>query len=95
MLNKFKEITQAWISAYNPTEKQKELAEARFKICDVCDKKKVITDKLKIGVICDQCGCPISKKVFSSTYNACPLEKWEEVDSVLWGETQKKTKTLL
>ena len=36
----FKEIIEAWIIAGNPTDAQRELAEARGKICDECPSKK-------------------------------------------------------
>ena len=74
---KIKEIIEAWTIANNPTTNQKRLAEARGEICDVCPSKKI---KLKIP-ICKECGCPISKKIFTNTYNPCPLEKWGDVDA--------------
>ena len=85
----FKKIFNAWITAYNPTEKELELAEKRNLICNDCPSKKVVTEKLKIGTICGECGCPISKKIFSDQFNDCPLKKWEEVDSQYFSPRKK------
>jgi hypothetical protein len=76
----FKTIIQSWIISYSPSEKQLELAEKRHLICNTCPYKKTITEKLKIGIICGECGCPITKKIFSPNFNECPLEKWKDVD---------------
>lgn len=95
MLQKFKEITTAWIIANKPTNEQKILAENRFIVCNTCPSKKTLSDKVKISTICSECGCPISKKIFTNTYNPCPLEKWKEVDDLFYPATQKKTKTFL
>jgi hypothetical protein len=72
----FKTIIQSWIAAANPTELQLEIAEKRHSICDTCPSKKTITQKLKIGVVCGECGCPIGKKIFTPVKGACPLNKW-------------------
>ena len=95
MLDKFKEIVNAWIIANNPTKDQEILAENRFSICDSCPSKKVLSDKLKISITCSECGCPIAKKVFSPVFNACPLKKWEDVDNNFFPQTQKSYKTFL
>jgi hypothetical protein len=95
MLHKFKEIAKAWIIAYNPSKEQKILAENRFTICDNCPSKKTISDKIKISIVCGECGCPISKKIFSPEFNACPLKKWENVDKAFHPQTQKASKTFL
>lgn len=71
-----KEIIEAWMIAHNPTDKQKELAEKRGEICATCPSKQT---KLKV-TICKECGCPIGKKVFTNSYNPCPLEKWGDID---------------
>jgi hypothetical protein len=36
---------------------------------------------IKWSAYCNDCGCPINKKVFSKTFNACTQKKWEDVDS--------------
>lgn len=89
----FKTIIQSWIAAANPTEQQLEIAEKRHSICDMCPSKKTITQKLKIGVVCGECGCPITKKIFSPNFNECPLRKWENVDDSYF-PNRKINKTL-
>lgn len=89
----FRKISKAWFDSYFGTNEQKELATKRASICEVCPSRKVITEKLELATICGECGCPIKKKVFSSTYNDCPLKKWEEIDlaSSLFAKKNKKT----
>lgn len=82
----FKEIINAWIISFNPTEDQKKLAELRGKVCDECPSK--------VMGICGECGCPIGKKIFTDTYNPCPLFKWNDIDLPYFGE-RKKNITLL
>jgi hypothetical protein len=88
----FIEIINAWKIANNPTPNQEKLAKLRFEICDTCPSKKVLTDKLKIATICSECGCPISKKIFTPKFNACPLKKWDIVDA---SYIQEKNSTTL
>jgi hypothetical protein len=76
----FKKIVKAWMVAANPSPLEKELAEKRIEICNGCEHRKVITTKLKIGVICGKCGCPLNKKVFTMKNDACPEHKWLEVE---------------
>lgn len=90
---KILQILEAWRIAYNPTEEQNKLAELRAKVCEECPAKKVITDKLDIGVVCGECGCPISKKVYTNEFNPCPLHKWADIDEPYFIK-QKKAKTL-
>jgi hypothetical protein len=77
-----REITSAWWDSYFASDNQKELAKERLSICEGCpslqEKFKQIR-KLTISV-CGECGCPVSKKIFSNKFNACPLGKWKEVD---------------
>jgi hypothetical protein len=76
----FKKISKAWFDSYFGTIEQKELATQRASICEECPSRKVITEKIDLFTICGECGCPLNKKVFSSTYNDCPLKKWKDVD---------------
>lgn len=86
----FLKIAKAWITSANPTDKQLDLAEKRLTICNGCPSKvKTILSYYK----CNECGCPLSKKIFSAAFNDCPLEKWESVDS-LYFPPKKTTKTL-
>jgi len=77
-MNKISEIFQAWVAAANPTPEQKAIAEYRSSVCDTCDKKMYITAIATFA--CSECGCPLSKKVFSPKPGpqACPLAKWEQ-----------------
>jgi hypothetical protein len=83
----FKQIIEAWAISFKPSEKQKEMAEDRLKICTECPARKKI-----IGIdICEECGCPITKKAFTNAPNPCPLKKWEEIDKKYFKEKTKKT----
>jgi hypothetical protein len=87
-------IADAWITASNPTEEQKKLAEARWNICIQCSEfraEREITGE----PYCHDCGCPLKKKIFTREFNECPQKKWKKVDDLLWESTQKKKKTLL
>jgi hypothetical protein len=87
-------IIDAWIIANNPTEEQKALAESRFNVCIQCEEfreKRPVTGE----PYCNNCGCPLKKKIFSKKYNECPLKKWEDVDNLLFKETQKQKKSIL
>lgn len=87
-------ITEAWIVAKNPSDTQKNLAEARFNVCVQCQEfraQRPITGE----PYCNDCGCPLNKKIFSKVYNECPLKKWEDVDKLLYDLTQKQKKSLI
>ena len=86
-------MTQIGSLIITATPQQEKLAHLRGKICDGCPSKQVITKKLKLATICGECGCPISKKIFSSKYNPCPLKKWEEIDKV--HNVQKNTTSII
>lgn len=84
-----KKIIEAWIISFNPTEKEKELAEKRANICKECP-----SQKFKLGVpVCGECGCPIAKKIFTNEPDACDLHKWKEIDEGYF--VVKKDKTLI
>lgn len=75
-----KEIITAWVISFNPTADQKLMAQKRKEICDSCPSKKSIIKNTKWSEVCSECGCPISKKVFTKEFNPCPLKKWNDVD---------------
>ena len=77
-MNKISEIFQAWVVAANPTPEEKAIAEYRSSVCDSCEKKGY-NNTINI-YYCTECGCPLSKKVFSPKpgLEACPLAKWEK-----------------
>ena len=86
----FLKIAKAWIASANPSDKQLELTKKRHDICNTCPSKvKAILGYYK----CNECGCPISKKIFSDQFNGCPLKKWESVDTMYFPK-QKLEKTL-
>ncbi len=74
-MNKIIEIAKAWIAANNPSPEQKLIAESRAEICDTCPHKA--HNKTIDLYYCDKCGCPLSKKIFSSAgTKACPDNRW-------------------
>jgi hypothetical protein len=89
-----KEIIDAWTISYKPTENQLNKSIERGKICETCPSRKIIKKKFKLSTNYGECGCPISKKIFSPDYNPCPLKKWEVVEnSELF--IQKNSKTII
>jgi len=76
-VNKLVEIASAWIAAANPTEEQKQKAEARIAICNTCEYSRyaALTDIH----YCGECGCPLKKKIFSPLppEEACPKKYWK------------------
>jgi hypothetical protein len=85
-----KEIAQSWIIAANPSETEKNLAKERYNICLECPfysaKRKITGDEF-----CKDCGCPISKKIFSPEFDACPQHKWLEVEKKHISPKNKKS----
>ena len=70
-MNKMKEILISYVTAFNPTQEQIEVAEKRLSTCMECEFWVQSTINY-----CDKCGCPTSAKVFSPLANACPEKKW-------------------
>jgi glycosyltransferase involved in cell wall biosynthesis len=72
-MNKIKEILLSYMTAMNPTEEQKEIAEKRLEICANCE----FWVQSSIRDYCNKCGCTTSAKVFSPVgADACPEKKW-------------------
>ena len=96
-----REIAQSWLIAANPSSLQKEIAQKRYSICLSCEhyrETRVITGDEH----CDDCGCPLSKKIFSPKFNACQQQKWLDIDIQYQGiyfqgeiKSTKNNKTLL
>ena len=65
------EITQAWIDSVFATEIQRQIATERNTICQSCPSLQTKFKKVKKLSIqaCGECGCPISKKIFSRKFN--------------------------
>ena len=82
LLNKTKEIFEAWAISFNPDDAQAELASQRIEICDVCEHKA-----LEPYIRCDQCGCALKAKIYTPrTYKddggSCPKNKWKAVEDI-------------
>jgi hypothetical protein len=82
LLNKTKEIFEAWAISFNPDDTQAELASQRIEICDVCEHKA-----LEPYIRCDQCGCALKAKIYTPrTYKdsggSCPKNKWKDVEDI-------------
>lgn len=73
-----REIIVAWHRAANPTPEQKEIAEYRASVCEMCEFKEFKT--LVRAHVCGACGCFISKKIYSPAPGpeACPKSKWDK-----------------
>lgn len=78
-----KEIISAWAISYNPSAQQQMLADYRIEICNTCPSRKEVLKGVEWSTICGECGCPLSKKVFSVGENACPLKKWDRDHEIL------------
>jgi hypothetical protein len=72
------EIAKAWIAAANPTPEQKAIAEYRASVCNDCPYRGYV--EAINSYICKECGCPLSKKIFSPLpgKQACPDQRWEK-----------------
>jgi hypothetical protein len=91
-MNKIREIVSAWITSFNPTDEQKELAEKRYEMCLGCEyygKNRPITG----DEYCKKCLCPIQKKVYTQKINdTCPMGKWKNIESEFRNIKLKKDK---
>jgi hypothetical protein len=86
-----KKIITAWAIAINPSDKQKELAEKRYGICDVCPSKIETFKDQEWSTRCKDCGCPLKSKIFTDKYGECPLGKWDDVDADYFNIKKQKT----
>ena len=84
-MNKIEEIFKAWKISYNPTNLQGELAIKRMEICDTCDSKK--TNPV---IHCGECGCLLSKKIYTPVIGGCPRGKWVAVEMDFESKKNKK-----
>jgi hypothetical protein len=76
-------------------EKWKEIGLNRLLICNDCPKiiNEVVDDKNTST--CSECGCSISKRIFSPQFNSCPLLKFKESDLIHYPTRQKVKTTLI
>jgi hypothetical protein len=93
-----KEIAKSWLISASPSLLQKEIAQKRYNICLQCEyynPSRVLTH----DEYCIDCGCPLSKKIFSPKFDACKLHKWFDVDTqykeIYFNKQSKNNKTLL
>jgi hypothetical protein len=94
MIN-YKEIFEAWKISFNPTPTQEEQAQKRLNVCLSCEHRQEILKQVKWSAYCGDCGCPLSKKVFSKLYNPCTRKKWGEVDIMYMDEVITKDQNSL
>jgi hypothetical protein len=72
-MNQIKEILLSYMTSFNPTQEQKEVAEKRLEVCASCD----FWVQSPLRDYCSKCGCNTSAKVFSPKgADACPEKKW-------------------
>lgn len=95
MIN-LKDIFNSWTKMVNPSEVEYKRAQERFKICSSCEFKKELIKNKSWTVYCNECGCPLEGKIYSSVINPCPKNKWQEVDEkYLTSPSLKNNKSLL
>ena len=76
----FENVLRSWKISLAPNEEQKKLAEERKQICFDCVHCKEFenqTLKKIIDFYCEECNCPIGKKIYSID-NTCPKKKWSK-----------------
>lgn len=88
MFERIKEIVEGWKNYAFTDPKIEELAEYRAGICGECPEPQpglfqvldnsTMKFKQVEGLVCNQCGCPLSAKTRSPN-SACPLNKWLEM----------------
>ena len=74
-----KEIVKAWWTASNPTPEQSLLAQKRLEICKGCES---MVESVVFKYKCNECGCPIGKKIFTDMMGTCDLKKWNKVEGL-------------
>jgi len=72
------EIARAWINSFTVSDEETlRVIEKRLKTCDMCEYKSY--RKIRKIYVCNACGCPIKKKIFSPKgKDACPMKYWNE-----------------
>lgn len=84
------EILDAFLASLHPTKLEKERAEARLEICKACENYSDSVPR-----VCKNCGCFISKKIYSRADSPCPENRWSEPDKNYLDEVDKIKKTSL
>ena len=78
---KFEEILKAWITKWNPNERERILSQRRLEVCATCPSRMETLGDLRLFVICNECGCPLEAKSHSAKKGACPLGKWNDIEN--------------
>lgn len=92
----YKEIFDSWKTSLNPTPTQEELAQKRLDVCLGCEYRREVMKGVKWSAYCNDCGCPLNKKIFSKNFNPCTKGFWEKVDSeYLKPQIEKSTNTII
>lgn len=80
MLDKFENVIRSWKISLAPNEEQRNLANDRKEVCQSCESCKQFEDKILKKIVdyyCEECNCPIGKKIYSVT-ELCPKNKWSK-----------------
>lgn len=77
-MNKISEIFRSWVIAERPSKEQAELAQKRLAICKGCDS---MVESVVFKFKCNECGCPIGKKIFTPKMGSCDLHKWDSIEN--------------
>ena len=78
-MSSIKEIVEAWWIAKNPNAEQSKLAQQRLQICRGCES---MVESVVFGYKCNECGCPIGKKIFTASKGTCDLKKWNKIEGL-------------
>lgn len=73
------DIAKAWWIASRPTAEQSQLAQKRLGICSECPS---MVESVVFTYKCNECGCPIGKKIFTDKMGTCDLHKWDKVEGL-------------
>lgn len=90
-----RKIVEAWSISLNPSEKQIELANKRWNICETCPNKVETFKDKEWSYICGACGCPLKKKIFTNEDDGCPKGFWVDVEKDYFENNKKTKKTLI
>ena len=96
----FKEIVLSWYDATTPNNQKRpgqvDLAQKRYEICQGCEHFRP-NRFLKNDSYCNDCGCPLNAKIYSRKFDACPKNKWIEIETQFENilDKPKKSKSIV
>lgn len=73
-IDKVSDLFQSWVTSFKPSPEKKSLAEYRASVCDGCSLRR--EHAIFKYPTCGDCGCPLSKKIFSPVPKSCPENLW-------------------